>query len=487
MPQPNEFICTKFDILCNNLDVTSLPQTPKKIFENEISESFHKLDCKFKLPHGFICVYMVSPVTIATIEGQIMTSLFSMILKYYLSEQLYPATCAGLGFTVYTEEKGLLMKFSGYDEKLPLLLDIITKNLKTLKHLVDEKVFNTFKLQYKRNGHNNLIVSKSLNKEIRLHIVEEHHKFSLYRYQETDRVSFEEFKIFCDEFLKKLRVQFLFQGNISKEKSLEATEKALANLNTNPIPQSFNINSRAREIPQGTNILSVHSFLMNDKNSTLTNYIQLGQSTIKLQSLIEFVEKIMEEPLFDVLRTKEQLGYSVECSHRFNNGILGLTVAVQSQETKHSIATVFDKVENFVNHQMPEFIEKMTDEEFESNKQALIKLKNIIEVELETEVNRHWGEITSREYIFNRLQLEAEAIGRITKDEVLQFYKDRVISKNASKLSIQVVGYAEEKNEKTENSSLEFIESSSPGNIITDIEKFKDSLIMYPVTKTLIK
>lgn len=42
----------------------------------------------------------------------------------------------------------------------------------------------------------------------------------------------------------------------------------------------------------------------------------------------------MEEPLFDVLRTKEQLGYSVFNMMRYTFGVLGYSVTVNCQADK---------------------------------------------------------------------------------------------------------------------------------------------------------
>jgi len=39
----------------------------------------------------------------------------------------------------------------------------------------------------------------------------------------------------------------------------------------------------------------------------------------------------MEEPCFDILRTKEQLGYSVFSDMKNTSGIIGLTVTVSTQ------------------------------------------------------------------------------------------------------------------------------------------------------------
>lgn len=43
---------------------------------------------------------------------------------------------------------------------------------------------------------------------------------------------------------------------------------------------------------------------------------------------------LMEEPVFDMLRTKEQLGYSVFSMMRYTFGILGFSVTVNTQADK---------------------------------------------------------------------------------------------------------------------------------------------------------
>lgn len=491
LPPPNEFICSNFDILCEKLDSTILPQIPQKVSQTDIHECYYKMDSVFKLPHAVICAYIVSPVTLESTKNQIMSILFSMICNYYLTEVLYPARCAGLGHQVTSEAKGLLIKLAGYNEKLPLLLEIITSKLKTIGKVVDPKVFETYIKQYKRNGYNSLIGISALNKDLRVHVVEEHHNLVYERYTEVENVTFEDFKSFCEIFLKSLKVQFLFQGNISKETSLQTAERAMQNLNCSSVSSNVITESRTRKLPVGTQVLSVRNMLKNDKNSKITNYIQVGPSTIKLQCLIEFVEHIMEEPLFDILRTQEQLGYSVSCSHRFNNGILGFTVSVQSQETKNPVNVVNEKIEKFLHGKMYEIMDQMTDEQFEKHQTSLIKLKNIVDHELETEVSRNFSEMTCREYIFNRLKLEAENFARLTKSNVVEFYKNQIIGEHARKFSVQVIGYDTEveinQNEEDKSANFEILKPSTPGSPINDITSFKNSLEMYPVTKTSIK
>jgi len=43
----------------------------------------------------------------------------------------------------------------------------------------------------------------------------------------------------------------------------------------------------------------------------------------------------MEEPCFDWLRTRKQLGYDVENEIRVTRGILGFTITICGQSSKH--------------------------------------------------------------------------------------------------------------------------------------------------------
>lgn len=488
MPPPNEFICSNFDIFANDVDPSTLAEFPEKIFSSDGCECFYKLDGTFKLPHALICLYLVSPKTVSSVREMVMTSLYSMIVKHYMSEKLYPAVCAGLGYELCSEEKGMLLKLSGYNEKLPVLLDIITKELHGIGAEMEPAVFQTYRKQFKKYIYNNLISSKFLNKDCRLNIVEEHHKFFFDRYLEADKVTFEELVTFANDFLRQLKVQILVQGNIERSTAEDITNCVISNLNCHKIEGNLEIESRAVKLPSGQSTLRVKSILANDKNSTTTSYIQLGPSSIRLQCLVDFIEKIMEEPLFDILRTQEQLGYSISCSHRYNHGVIGITVTVQSQEDKHPTTVVEKRIEKFLHENLATVLEKLTDEEFETVQTALIKLKNMVEVELESEVNRHWSEIISKEYIFNRLQLEAQMIAQLTKQDVVDFYKNNIIAGDVRKLSIQIVGSGKGEDVQDNESyepQLEVVFNKAE-NLIENMEDFKKSLQMYPVLKTVI-
>lgn len=228
--------------------------------------------------------------------------------------------------------------------------------------------------------------------------------------------------------------------------------------------------------------------LHNDINSIVTNFYQLGESSVRKQCLIEFLVKLMEEPLFNILRTQEQLGYSVDCSERDNCGILGIAITIQSQQNKNPAAAVEKRMDKFMLNDVKELVEGLTDENFTVLQEALIKLKSIVDIDLESEVNRYWEEIVSNDYLFNRLELEAQMLTTITKQDVIEFYKTNINLMNQRKLSVQVVGTTieEDKADHSTTPVLKLITDSTDidVNTIEDIDKFRNSLFLYPVTQT---
>lgn len=150
---------------------------------------------------------------------------------------------------------------------------------------------------------------------------------------------------------------------------------------------------------------------------------------------------IIQEPLFDTLRTKEQLGYDVSCSNRDTFGILGFSITVHAQATKNTTEFVENRIEVFIK-QASDLLEKMTEEAFETIKNDLIKTKRCVDVHLKEEFNRNWSEIADEDYMFDRLKQEIAEIEKLKISEVREWWEAHTLSggkDNFRKLSVQVI------------------------------------------------
>lgn len=196
------------------------------------------------------------------------------------------------------------------------------------------------------------------------------------------------------------------------------------------------IEIRTCQLPLGSNYIICKSFNENDVNTVVSNLYQIGPCTIKNECILDLLMMFAEEPLFDILRTKEQLGYDVSSSIRNNNGILGYTITVNSQENKFTSEYIEERIESFRN-QIHHILNQMTNNEYEHVRESLIKIKMIADNELKDEVLRNWSEIVCEEYIFDRNKKEIECLKTIKKQDLLEFLQNTE-KDNFRKLSIQV-------------------------------------------------
>lgn len=105
------------------------------------------------------------------------------------------------------------------------------------------------------------------------------------------------------------------------------------------------------------------------------------------------LSQILSEPAFDILRTKEQLGYIVSASRWTAPGHndTGLRIVVQSERGPVYLE---GRVEAFLDH-MKGVIELMTDEEFAEQKHGLERKWREVAKNLEEEVSRFYVHIDS--------------------------------------------------------------------------------------------
>jgi nardilysin len=179
----------------------------------------------------------------------------------------------------------------------------------------------------------------------------------------------------------------------------------------------------------------------------------------------------MEEPLFNQLRTQEQLGYDVSCLLRDTYGVVGYSITVCTQANKFTTEYVDERIEAFIQF-LINFLKTKTPDEYKFVKNSLIKSKQCVDIDLKEEVNRNWTEITDETYIFDRYDKEIEAIKCITIEQLLKWLNDHTVNgKDYRKLSIQIVGTAnKDKNDKgneMENHLFKLIKQKSLFNDTT--------------------
>ncbi|XP_038153161.1 nardilysin b [Cyprinodon tularosa] len=496
LPAENRFIATDFSLKTSDCPDTEFPV---RILNLDQGALWYKKDNKFKIPKGYIRFHLISPIIQESPENLVLFDLFINILAHNLAEPAYEADVAQLEYKLMAGEHGLMIRLKGFNHKLPLLLKLIVDQLADFS--TEPSVFNMFSEQLKKTYFNILIKHDRLGRDVRLLILEHHRWSVMQKYQAfTKGLNIQQLMAFATALKAELYAEGLVQGNFTSSESIEFLQILTEKLQFRPPPVEVPVLFQVVELPPKHHLCKVKSLNKGDANSEVTVYYQSGLKTLREHALMELMVMHMEEPCFDFLRTKETLGYQVYPTCRNTSGVLGFSVTVETQATKFSSELVEQKVEEFL-LLFGERLSSVSEETFQAQVTALIKLKECEDAHLGEEVDRNWFEVVTQQYVFDRLNKEIEALKVFTREELISwFWQHR--GGTARKLSVHVVGFGVEENDLADQnpgdlassaygpvSELTFLPVLAPAlqeaSLITDIRAFTSSLPLLPYHKVL--
>ena len=362
LPEPNLFIAEDTRVL----QVAGETRHPVRVVSDPGGELFYKADTVFQQPRAHIAYLLRSPLQLQSLTNSCLLDLVVMCLLQNITEDVYPADLAQLGYSLYAHECGLVIRVSGLSDKLPNLFRVILDHLADFEvtNFVDilhqiitlsilqsettESVFSAVKEQQRRNYHNHCIKASKLVRDVRLSVLQDVHHSPHMKHNIVRDVSLQQVRDFAATFKRSLFVQGLVQGNLSQDAALEVDAGLRARLQCSaPAPDTVT-DVRCAELPGGAAVLRCDSLAnTSDTNTLVTNYYQAGPGSIRDQAVLDTIVLLMEEPVFDTLRTQEQLGYSVSMTARNTYGVLGLSVTVNTQATKFTPQHVDERIEEF--------------------------------------------------------------------------------------------------------------------------------------------
>ncbi|KAH8274415.1 hypothetical protein KR026_011557, partial [Drosophila bipectinata] len=439
LPEPNRFVTQDFTLFWQAAGKPELPLLPKKLLKTDTCELWFKQDDKYELPEAHMAFYFISPLQRKSPKNDAMSTLYEELVKFHVCEELYPAISAGLSYTFNANEKGLLLKISGYNEKLHLIVEAIADGMVNVAETLNDDILGAFRKNQRKTYFNTLIKPRALNRDVRLCVLEHIRWLMIDKYKSLNDVTLEDLRDFCSQFPRELYIQALIQGNYTEESAHNVLNSVISRLNCKPIKERHLVEDRTVQLPLGTNVIRCHALNEDDTNTVITNFYQIGPNSVRVESILDLMMMFTDEPLFDQLRTKEQLGYHVGATVRINYGIAGYSIMVNSQETKTTAAHVESRIEAF-RSDMLQILREMPQDEYEHTRDSLIKLKLVADMALSTEMARNWDEIINEDYQFDRRRRQIEVLRSLEKAEIIDFLLETGAT-NQRKLSVQVIGH----------------------------------------------
>lgn len=436
LPHRNEFIPTKLNVEKRELEEPA--KAPKLIRNDEGVRTWWKKDDQFWVPKANVFITLRTPLVYASAANTVKAKLFCELVKDALVEYSYDAELAGLDYDCGIFANGLDVQVSGYNDKMSVLLEKVLISMRDLEVKPDR--FRIVKERLLR-GYRNWNFQQPFRQvgEYTRWLGTENGWINEEQLAELPHLSPEDISTFFPQLLRQVHIEVLAHGNLYKEDALKLTDLTESVLKARALPQSQWHVRRNLILPEGSDF--TYSQALGDPaniNHCIEYYVYVGSVADRvLRAKLLLLAQMTDEPGFDQLRTKEQLGYIVFTGARMAATTMGYRVIIQSERSP-------EYLEQRINAFLVQFgksLKEMSTDAFESHKNSLInkrleKLKN-----LGQESSRFWTHITTEYLDFVQHESDVTHLRPLTKEDLVSFFDHYIepTSPARAKLSVHMI------------------------------------------------
>jgi insulysin len=396
LPGKNEFVPQRLDV--EKKEVPKPATAPKLIRNDPNVRTWWKKDDQFWVPKANVFMTLRNPINNVTPYCTLMTHLFKDLVEDSLSEYSYDAELAGLSWGIQSTAIGLDVQVNGYNDKSAVLLEKALIAMRDLE--IKDDRFEIIKERLTRNLRNHEWTEPYRMISSYSRWLMQPRGWAMFELlEELPAVTAADVRAWYPLILRQLHIEMLVQGNFYKEDALHLSNLVERTLQPRRYPSDQWQPKRSVIVPQGSDYRWTRTLPNPDNVNHCIDYVlQIGLAKDRpLRAKLLLMGQLLDEPCFDTLRTKEQLGYVVWSQALTLNTIQGFRVIIQSERDCEYLESRIDKF-------LTEFektLEEMPHDEFEKYKISLVnkrleKLKNLNE-----EGARLWHHVTSEEYDFD--------------------------------------------------------------------------------------
>jgi insulysin len=418
LPPPNDFIPSDISLRARDAKNGKLPEL---VISDDMMQVFFHQDKKYLVPKAYTFIKLTSPYANLSPLNSKLTSLFASLLGDSLLESLWPASAAGLHYSVSSSTHGILLSVNGYTEKQGLLVKQLMDKLVSFDP--DPLRFVALRDQMVRSI-NNFNLSRGIGQAFQ-------HMSTLTREktwtmeqikQDLDEITMDRLKKFIPLLLSELHVSIFGSGNLVIDDVKKVADTVRSVLMKNASTAAFDIDALTRQ--RAVRLIKGHNNIFQTEHpvapdTAVTIYTQSNETTLHNTLKGGLLANIFQEPIFNTLRTKQQLGYVVGDGASSGGGVNGIYIYIQSS-----------KPPNFLNDRIDEFLKKMatklndmSQEEFVRHRKAFATKRFEKPKQLGWKSGQLWSEIASREFNFDRREQEKAILKNITKSDIIEYFK----------------------------------------------------------------
>jgi insulysin len=541
-PSPNQFIPSESGLrvkyvpdgtakLRKKFEKRMVPQEPPRIIRDDGIEGrwtvYFKEDKQFGKPKGFVIFEVLTSAVFSSPKNAALANLFELCVSDKLREYAYDGkipTCAerypllysltnnlvfelpneaelaGLSYDVKIVARGIRLTFGGYNDKLKRFATFVSNKLAVrIQELLplDDKEFDRYKDQIMR-ALTAFDVSQPYSHAsyyAQLTVQPRRFQYSNKSLRDaTRKTTLPDLVLFARSIWTAGKGICLIQGNFDELEALDLVRSIGDILPFKPISE-VECPPRLEALPLPTSdALTVPPRLLiaepNPSNENSVSYVMLQSlgKTEKDHVLMELLNAVVDEPFYNELRTKQQLGYIVASGIKGLAETRTLSFIVQSSiaastELTLAILKFLDDVEN-------KLLAKLPSSDLAVYIKSIIEKKTDPDKDLSIEATRNWSEISSGRFQFDRLQREAAALLDIDKQDLLNFWRRIYVANGRRVLITEIIPRLGAASSQVPQTSTGYGRSDFPASSfilgVDDIDQFRRDRESQPVDSGII-
>jgi nardilysin len=386
----------------------------------------------------------------------------------------YQAELCELFSSLSVTDSGFGLRLHGFNDKMKTLLETTLKTVLSFRESDNELPSSITKdrfdvcLEIQRRGYKNSeMTSSGQASSIRMKALRPTVWSTNQKSRAIENIGVELFCHTIHDLFSQVSVESLLHGNFDRENADDVKTLILSLLKESgpcELPRKHYPPQSVLRIPTSKtpSVILVPSKDPQEPNTAVELYLQIGKDNLRERTMIDLLVHIMDEPMFDQLRTKDQFGYDVSCSERWSWGITGILFKVVT--SVKSAEEIVERVDRFL-AEFRETLVEMPNDVFHSHVVAVATQKLDMFNSLSEETSSYWDEIADGRFEWQAWRNEAVVLKSITKDDVISaFEKWLKPGIPRSMLIIKVIGTGESNSSK-----------GRPDVDPKDVEEFCDS------------
>jgi len=418
LPAPNPFIPQHFEL---NQEPTQ--STPKKLIDSDELVLWYYPEQEFKQPKSRITIELQHP-DMAQAQTMATAQLYVRAVNEALNTYSYPATLAGLGYRLSATTEGMQLILSGYQDKLPELLNRIVAAMQQVALSDDE--FNRYKASLQRRLENAL-KAKPYERGLS----------ELKRWFHTPSFSDADLLAALDGVTRDSVENFAatLKGNTANRiyahgsMSAEAARNFAEQLNeAYPGNADEKAGTDIVKLPQGK---FVSDLALDHEDKTMVLYLQGQDTSDHNRARFALLGQMISSPYYQYMRTEQQLGYIVFGTVFPQRAVPGLLFIVQSPDSQP--AKILEHSEIFWNNYQ-QTLADMSAEEFASFQEGLVSKLLEPSRNMSEKAERFWRDISIGRDNFDTNEAIAAEVRKVTLEEIQQLYQRLIIKAEVPRL-----------------------------------------------------